>query len=237
MNRLPLELDRLYGLPPGPFANARDLRVAVLAVSQPAGWAELSAVWRGVQADLAFPAPAIAVSGHDALQLWFSFAAPTTPTARARLLRSLCARYLADVRATQVHVLVDAADVPVAPGDEVAPQCWSAFVTHDLAAVFAETPWLDIPPSDDGQATILRALTPIAPQALEAALEQLGADTDAAPAEAHTTQRPIAAPARTQAPGADPVHFLSGVVNDESAPLALRIEAARVLLENTRHSR
>jgi hypothetical protein len=34
----------------------------------------------------------------------------------------------------------------------------------------------------------------------------------------------------------DPARFLSGVMNDETAPLALRIEAARILLADSRRS-
>ena len=48
----------------------------VLELTGPADWDVLSAVWRGVQADLELPAPAIAVSGTDGLQLWFSLEAP-----------------------------------------------------------------------------------------------------------------------------------------------------------------
>jgi hypothetical protein len=212
MDRLPLELDRLYG----------GARAAVLALSLPAGWAQLSLVWRGVQTDLDLPAPAIAVSGVDAVQLWFGFASPPSASVRARFLERLRARYLADVASAQVRLFSDPQALPAPPCVEVAPERWSAFVTHDLAAVFADTPWLDIPPSDDGQAALLRALEPIRPAALEVALGRLEATAaDTAPA----TGARIAAQ-----PDADPARFLAGVMNDEQAPLALRIEAARILL-------
>ncbi len=140
---------------------------------------------------------------------------------RAHLLEGLRARYLADVGSAPVRLFSDAAAMPVAPGVEVAPQRWSAFVTHDLAAVFADTPWLDIPPSDEGQAAILRTLDPISPAALAFALSRLEPTRDAAPA---------AAARIVGAGGADPARFLAGVMNDETAPLALRIEAAKALL-------
>ncbi len=211
MNRLPLELDRLYGAD----------RAAVLSLSLPAGWAQLSMVWRGVQADLELPAPAIAVSGADALQLWFAFASPPSASDRAHLLEGLRARYLVDAGSAQVRLFGEPAGMPAAPGIEVAPQRWSAFITHDLASVFADTPWLDIPPSDEGQAALLRALEPIQAAALAFALGRLEAPADAAPSAAVRTadQR-----------DADPAHFLARVMNDEAAPLALRIEAARILL-------
>ncbi len=211
MNRLPLELDRLYAAG----------RAAVLSLALPAGWAQLSTVWRGVQADLELPAPAIAVSGTDALQLWFAFASPPSASERARFLDGLRARYLADVGSAPVRLFSEAAAMPAAPGMEVTPQRWSAFVTHDLAAVFGDTPWLDIPPSDEGQAALLRALEPIQPAALAFALARLDPNESAAPL----------ATARIAGPrDADPARFLAGVMNDETAPLALRIEAARALL-------
>ena len=232
MDKLSPELNRLYGLGgDAREAPAAGIRAVVLAVRLPAAWEQLSAAWRGVQSDLELPAPAIAVSGVDALQLWFSFASPIAPSAGRRFLQALQQRYLPSVAAAQVRVFADAADLPAAPGAEVGPQCWSAFVTHDLAAVFAETPWLDIPPGDDGQATILRALAPIRPGAFEAAMEKLGA----AAADPHA--RPPALPANRPAatdtagpPSNDPAGFLRRVVDDETAPLALRVEAARILL-------
>ncbi len=214
MNRLPLELDRLGG----------GERAAVLAVSLPAGWAQLSAVWRGVQTDLELPAPAIAVSGTDALQLWFAFAAPPSAAERVRFLTGLRARYLADVRPAQVQLFGDVGTMPAVPGAEVAPQRWSAFVTPDLASVFDDTPWLDLPPGDEGQAAILRALEPIQPAALAHALSRLEPLPQAAP-PAPAAPAPVVAQR-----DADPARFLAGVMNDEAAPLALRIEAARILL-------
>lgn len=236
MNRLLTELDRLYGMGPGaagvPAAqHAADARAAVLAVVLPAGWEQLSPVWRGVQSDLELPAPAIAVSGGDALQLWFSFASPMPSSAAARFLRRLCEQYLPGVRSSQVRVFAEAAELPAAPCAEVGPQRWSAFVTHDLAAVFAETPWLDIPPSDEGQATILRALKPMPQVAFEAALSKLGAIDVATPPEPVALARAGSTAAQGAGPReTDPARFLADVMNDGTAPLALRIEAARILL-------
>jgi hypothetical protein len=92
---------------------------------------------------------------------------------------------------------------------------WSAFVAPDLAPLFAETPWLDLPPGDDGQAQLLEALKPVPPAALAAA-------------EAALAPAAVAAPA-APAPG-DPVAFLLRVMQDEAAPLALRVDAAKALL-------
>jgi hypothetical protein len=238
MNPLQFELDRLYGLGAGAAqgttqASAQGVHALVLELSAPASWAQLSSVWTGVQSDLGLPAPGIAVSGVDGLQLWFSLASSAAPGAGERFLQGLRARYLQDVRSTQVRLFADASQLPPAPPFEAGPDRWSAFVAPDLASVFADTPWLDIPPNGEGQATLLRALEPIRQAAFDAALSQLGAIGDA-PAEPQPSA-PTKAP-NFESGSADAERFLSGVMNDESAPLALRIEAAKALLAHGKHS-
>ena len=247
MNRLTLELDRLYGLGPnatdGPSAGVgntglrRGIRVMMLEVALPAGWEQLSSVWKGVQSDLDLPAPAIAVSGVDGLQLWFSLASQFSSSDRCRFLQGLRERYLPSLALTQVRVFAEAAEFPATPPAEISPQRWSAFVTSDLASVFAETPWLDIPPSDEGQATILRPLEPIRQVDFEAALNRLGAIEDDTHREPNAPKPAAPGAAQSSEPwSTDPARFLMGVMNDKTAPLALRIEAAKVLLPYAKRS-
>jgi hypothetical protein len=101
---------------------------------------------------------------------------------------------------------------------------WSAFVAPDLAPVFVDTPWLDLPPGDDGQADRLAALAPVSPDAWQVALHRLlpPAQPGASEGEATSTSA-LAAPT-------DPRRFLRQVMNDPGVEMALRIEAARVLL-------
>jgi len=217
MTRLQTEIDRLYG------------HALVLEVVHPVGWDALSRAWHGVQADLELPAPGIAVSGVDAIQLWFSLAAPVDDAQGAAFLEGLRTRYLADVpparvrtRATPVLARVPALQ---ATGN------WSAFVSPDLITVFSDTPWLDIEPGDEGQATLLRALRPMTPAQLEAALARLRDDAHAAPSP---SPAPAPMPKPTPGPGParedDPRAFLLRVMNDDRVDLALRIEAAKALL-------
>ncbi|MDM0014698.1 hypothetical protein QTH87_19805 [Variovorax sp. J22P168] len=243
MNPLPRELDRLYGLgtdgseaaaAAGAGASARqgDVRVLVLEVVQPAGWEQLSPVWRGVQSDLGLPAPAIAVSGVDGLQLWFSLASPTPPHAGDRFLQGLRTRYLSDVASAQVRLIAGSAGSPAAPPVQVGPDRWSAFLAPDLVPVFADTPWLDVRPNDEGQATLLRALQPMRSADLEAASRQLGAIGADEALEPPAFESPGSsagqeAPARGDA---DAERFLRRVMKDETAPLALRVDAAKALL-------
>jgi hypothetical protein len=243
MNRLEQELQRLYG----PQADARlglDLdahglvdaqgrvRAMVLELARPADWAALSAVWGGVQADLTLPAPAIAVNGRDGYQLWFSLLEPVPVPEAASFLDALRRRYLGDIVPVRVAMLpaLDAAStqplvhVRPVPALQADSAVWSAFVATDLAPMFADEPWLDMPPNPDGQAQLLAPLKSIPPAEFELALQQLRPTTGlAAPGLVSN------APAQTAA-SLDPKRFLLDVMNNDSLDLALRIEAAKALL-------
>ncbi|HSI46939.1 MAG TPA: hypothetical protein VLA61_01575 [Ideonella sp.] len=241
MNRLQAEYLRLYAPQPSalPAGNttAADLvdpqgrvRALVLALGRPADWGLLSQVWRGVQADLGWPAPAIAVSGVDAFQLWFSLAEPMPADQAHALLQGLCARYLPGVPAQRLDQWPAPAagtshpqhTAPV-PAEQAETGLWSAFVSQDLAAVFVEAPWLDIPPGEEGQLTLLRGMQSVSPPALVSAMAELHAP----PATAQAASPGFAGP---PVACTDPRQFLLAVMNDASVPLALRIDAAKALL-------
>ena len=240
MNPLQFELDRLYGLGASAAHGAtpaavQRVRALVLELRPPAGWAELSSVWTGVQSDLGFPPPAIAVSGADALQLWFSLASPTLPSEGALFLQGLRARYLPHLGSTQVRLIADAGQFPPAPPMETSPDRWSAFVAPDLASVFADTPWLDFPPNTEGQAALLRVLEPIGQVSFEAALNHLGVMEEVPPADLLKLAGLPEVPTSEQG-GADAERFLRAVMNDESVPMALRVEAAKGLLGHAKRA-
>ncbi|MBQ0941794.1 hypothetical protein KAK07_00460 [Ideonella sp. 4Y16] len=193
-------------------------RALVLDWPAPADWAAMGTLWRGVQDTLGWPAPAIAVSG-DALQLWFSLAEPVDAATAQALLAALRERFLPASQAARVGGWPrdgQAAPRPgaVLPGEDR----WSAFVAPDLAPLFAQTPWLDVPPGDDGQATLLAGLGSVSADRL-------------------TPLQPTAQPAATAVTAVtavtaatDPRAFLLQVMNDPAVPLALRIDAAKALL-------
>ena len=178
MNRLQTEWQRLYT-----SDTAGTVRALVLELARPADWQALALMWHGVQTDLALPPPAIAVNGVDGLQLWFSLAEPV-PAARAQVfLQGLRQRFLADVDARRVRLwpAADATAQPLQGHAAPVPALqdsgnWSAFVAPDLVPVFGDTPWLDIPPNEEGQANLLRVLKPIQPVDFEAALAALGGE-------------------------------------------------------------
>lgn len=223
--RLQAQLHRLYGFP----AEAADpTRVLVLSLGRPADWQRVGLIWQAVQTELHLPAPAIAVDGVDAFQLWFSLA-QARPAAEAQaFLQALCARWLSDLARQRLTFWPDAAGrVPDVPALRPAAEVWSAFVAADLAPVFAETPWLDIPPNLDGQADLLSKLSPITPAQWQHARALL------APPEPAARPAAVAAPSELVGPAetfTDPRQFLLAVMNDRRVDLALRVEAARALL-------
>lgn len=167
-------------------AHDGSVRAMVLELARPASWPDLQTVWQGVQAELGLPAPAIAVSGQDGIQLWFSLAAPLPARQAAEFLEALRRRYLDHIPAHRL-ALRPALDALVpgqvyhaspVPAEQAGGARWSAFVAPDLAAVFEEEPWLALCPNPEGQASLLAGLssTPLSAlaQALAALLPQLG---------------------------------------------------------------
>ena len=221
MNRLDAELHRLF-LSPGQSREDAAARALVLEVTGAGAWNELARAWQGVQADLQLPAPGIAVSGSDGYQLWFSLAEPVPPGQALAFLDALKKRYLGEVPAGRIRTSPAAtpgAKTPRVPPVQVAEGRWSAFVTVDLAAVFADEHWLDLPPTSDAQADVLARLRCTPPAELLRAVERLAAS------EVPASEVPTAGAAPL-----DPRSFLLEVMNDRSVALPLRIEAAKALL-------
>lgn len=242
--RLTAELRRLYGLA-DPVAEPGAARLAlvdsegrvramVLALRDPADWSVLSAVWRGVQSDLGLPAPAIAVNGVDAYELWFSLAEPVPEVQAVDFLQGLRERYLAEVKSQRLHMRPSGADAsaqstPLIPAQQGNSGNWSAFVAPDLPAVFGDEPVLDTPPGEDAQAELLSRLASVRLNDFEAALANLR-PADAAPSSRAPASLEAGRGAALTGPYDDPRRFLHDVMNDASLPLAARIEAAKALL-------
>ena len=259
MNRLQTELQRLY-LPPdsqseshGPAGDEIGLvgadgqvRAMVVDVARQAGWDGVAALWKSVQGDLELPAPAIAVSGIDGFQVWFSLSEPVPLAQALDFLESLRLRYLGAIASKHLVMKPAAEDlaprqaqhVRMVPALQIDTGRWSAFVAPGLASLFAEEPWLDLPPSPDAQAKLLCRLESIKPADFQQALRQLRptdapATRDAGSAPADTAVGSHARLAAAQAPSdddLDPRRFLLGVMRDPAIELRLRIEAAKALL-------
>jgi hypothetical protein len=252
MNLLPAELHRLFSPVAWPQAAspadtngaewnwvdpAGRVRALVVELARPADWTALATLWSGVQDDLAWPAPAIAVSGVDAYQLWFSLAEPV-PAAQARaLLEALCRRYWSHLAPDRVRVWpqrggtgawVHAAAVPA---EQKLTGHWSAFVAPGLAAMLADEPWLDGPPNPDAQADLLARLKPVTSDELRSVETRLGGPLpESNPGGTEMTKPPAQVSASLLPQAADPKVFLRRVMNDSSVDMHLRIEAAKALL-------
>ena len=268
MSPLQPELQRLYGWasPAAVLAAvlgtpstepADPVRCLVVALTRSPRWQDLEPLWRGVQSELGLPAPAIAVAGAAGLQLWFSLAEPVAVQQALVFMDALRTRFLPDVRADRVHCgfcgglrgegLAEAgmhdpaAEVVPVPALLDESGRWSSFVAADLVAVFDDTPWLDVKPSEEGQATLLRGLATTQRSAFEQACQVLG--LPAVPAPVMPDSRAPQATAVSTPPAAglslvftaqdDPRRFLLQVMNDNNVALALRIEAAKALLQHT----
>jgi hypothetical protein len=225
-SRLAREYRRLF-LPTGttPPGGAEPARALVLEVSRPAAWLPLAAVWRGVQADLDLPAPAIAVNGTDGLQLWFSLAEAVDALHGRAWLEGLREEYMSDLPQHRVGMQITPVPRPI-PGPVNADGPWSAFVAADLAPLFEESPWLDLAPSEDGQADLLSRLMSIQPASFESALQRLQGTPEATAVPSAVGMQPAASNAGHPAAA----QFLLQVMKDEAAPLALRVEAAKALM-------
>lgn len=236
MGRLHTERSRLYLGPPAEGHDTVDdsrlidahglTRALVLGLARPADWDAMSRVWQGVQADLELPAPAIAVCGAEGYQLWFSLAQPVRVEQAQAFLELLRLRYLSAVAPRRITLSpTPTGHTRLVPALQADTGQWSAFVSSDLAAVFADDPSLDLPPGEDNQADLLSRLKSIQPAELQAALERL---------QPEAVSPPAAAPlAPTSHAAQDPRSFLLAVMNDTAVPMALRIEAAKALLSDT----
>lgn len=275
---LQLHLKRLYATPDA-LTSAVDsasvgaagvVRALVLEVARPADWGVVSGLWRAVQHELDLPAPAVAVNGVDGYQLWFSVQHPVDAAQAHRFLTGVMQRCAPGVAVSRVATWPSlqqcrlptdngACDTPggfaCVPGLQVSEGRWSAFVAPDLAALFEQEPWLDVPPGDAAQADLLSRLGSADAQAFSHAVQKLspaavdgipdagaGANSNAgSPSAAQplpSNQLPsISAAAPLGAPHATPRvasldarAFLQSVMADSAVPLHLRIDAAKALL-------
>lgn len=203
--------------------------VRVVAWHVPAAYSDrVSSVWTLAQTLCELPAPAISVDGESGWQVWFALQEARAASEVLSVLRELIRCCLRESGAHPTESEVSAwrfscwplemqavEDVALPPVPcEVAPDRWSAFVAPDLVPVFAETPWLDCEPSAEGQAALMGRWQAISMQAWNVLSKR---NQDAA----SSTRHPLAT---------DPRVFLQSVMNDDCVDMALRIEAARVLL-------
>lgn len=259
MNRLQTELHRLY-LPHDAQSECQDVegeairligadgrvRTMVVEVAQQAGWDGVAALWQGIQDDLDLPAPAIAVSGIDGYQVWFSLSEPVPVAQALDFLESLRLRYLGAIAPKHINMKPQADGSATGqaqyarrvPARQAESGRWSAFVAPGLAGMFADEPWLDLAPSPDAQANLLSRVKSIQPAEFRLAQDRLRPDGAAtaratglvAAETAGVGDARLGAELALAHEGQDPKRFLLAVMNDPATELHLRIEAAKALL-------
>ncbi len=246
-DRLALELERLYGRFAGANTEIADTsitRVMVLEVARPADWALLAPVWHSFVNDWKLPPPAIAVNGVDGIQLWFSVSNPFSAQIGHQFLDGLVAHFLPDVSVNRIGCMpmLAAETTDFQPGFLVIPRNlsgtdrWSAFITRDLAAVFGEEPWVDVPPQRDQQADMLSRLGSMTPDQFDYVLAKLSQShsvkIEALSLTPSTRQAPESTPSAELGPEGQitPTEFLCAAMNNTSLPMSERIAAASALL-------
>jgi hypothetical protein len=245
MNRLQAEQRRLY-LVLDPASDGEGLidaqgrvRAMVVEVAQQAGWDAMAALCHGIQNELELPTPAIAVSGGAGFQVWLSCAEPVLVAEAQAFLDALCQRFLSQVPAR--HVCYQPVTEPQARHAGLVPALqgstgrWSAYVAPGLASMFADEPWLDVPPGTDAQAQLLCRLESMSVADFARAQQELGVRhastaSDVEAAQAVTTGGALSSVQGLTRMETDPRRFLLSVMNNPGVEMALRIEAARALL-------
>ncbi len=241
MDRLTTELHRLY-LPQGldtehPVDDAGLVtpsgltRAISIELAHPISVDTVGRFWQQLQDDWGLPAPAIAISGSDAYQLWISLDTSIPVNQAHQWTLRLVEHALSDVPNQSVRLWPNAqgTHTRLPPGLH-APNRWSAFVSPGLASLFSDERWLETPPSIDAQADLLLRLKPLSGPDLQRIAQALNkAATKATPTpHAPSELAPIGSSAST--PTTDPRSFLLQVMNDPQVDIRWRIEAAKALL-------
>ena len=256
MNKLESELQRLYFLPGQDWQRLKSetvnpvinlitatglVRCFVISVEKGCAWAQIGALYQGVQADLDLPAPAIAVSVEDGYQIWFSLAEPIALQSAQDFMNGLCRKYLSETKTTKLKlrpgIEKQLGFLPLVPAQQAEAERWSAFIDPSMGSMFVEETWLEMAPSRDKQAGMLAGLTSITAEEYQLACGMLQSPTE------EIADLPVENKVASQLPRrsepsvlnvandfTNPRSFLLAVMNDPSASAEQRIQAAVALL-------
>ena len=238
------------GIRPSSDRSALDSKVQaiVLGFTRTTDWPTIASLYQKIQQELELPAPAISVSEKHGYQVWFSLAEPVPIAPASEFLALLQKNYLVDIPPARLSLHPDSeSPVPLHPSElDLVPALdritgkWSTFIDPSMGSVFIDEPWLDISPNMDKQASLLAELKSIEVEDLLRVIDTLRsmdrrADQPAGPAgDLARSPRSVGDPPdprsiATSTP-CDPKSFLLAVMNDDSARMEHRIEAAKALL-------
>jgi hypothetical protein len=237
MNRLQRQFDRLFRAPDASADNIElidsdgRVKTLVITVARSRDWPNVAGLISGLQETLGLPLPAVAVDGKAGFQLWLPLAEPVALETAASFLSALRRQYLGDIADTDLVLLPLAGgpgSVRCIPALSAESGRWSAFIDPTMGGMFTDEGGLDFEPNPDRQADQLASISPIEPADFASAMAVLTAVAATTPASAES------ASVTTIGRFSEPRDFLMAVMNEPSAPLALRIEAAKALLAQGR---
>ncbi|MFD2368376.1 hypothetical protein [Pseudoduganella sp. GCM10020061] len=141
-------------------------------------WTSLCTVANAIQSELAFPAPAVSVSGGDGYRLWLSLETPVPAAQAQEFVHLLCQAFVPGV-----EMAAEALDAPIE-----LPPClskrtgkWAAFIHPGMGASFAEDAGLEMSPALGGQVAFLEGLLSIGADQFARGLATLGQRMGVAP--------------------------------------------------------
>ncbi len=230
------EASKEFGL----ISSGGQVRGLVLGFQRASDWPKVAMCHQGIQDDLEFPAPGLSVSGRSGYQLWLSLADGISVAQAQVFFESLKRRYFADipVQHLRFYPSIDKPAVSFVPAISDLSGKWSAFIDPTMGAMFLDESGLEMAPNMDRQADMLSGLKCIAADDFGRALGILHLPS----ANAADVLECVAANDSESAAGsnnprldlggnyADPKSFLLAVMNDPSASVGHRIDAAKALL-------
>ena len=213
------------------------VRTLVLGFEQAADWQWVADLYQGILEDLELPAPAMAISGKNGYQVWFSLETPIPVAQGQAFLTALCHRYLAELPTARYRLWPAAESarpdhLEVVPAEHESSGKWSAFITASMGAMFREEPGLEMAPNPDRQADLLAPVVSVSAADLARALDRLATPIEPVSAEAPAMLATVRSDGQGGLGGhyTDPKSFLLAVMNDLGAAPELRVAAAAALL-------
>lgn len=214
------------------------VRTLVIVVGRGSDWEAVAALCTGLQTDLGWPAPAIAVAPDSGYQVWLSLAAPIALAEAGEVLQALRRKYLPDVPVSRLRCLPGLAageqSIPPVPAFHAESGRWSAFIDPGMGSMFKDECGLDLAPNLERQADMLAGLASIQATSLQQAIvswqDEAVPVADGAQPEGAGPGGALPTTICVGSGYSDPRSFLLAVMNDPTCSTRDRIEAARALL-------
>ena len=135
------------------------VRTLVIVIGRGSDWEAVVGLCTGLQADLGWPTPAIAVAPDSGFQVWLSLAAPISLSEAGGVLLALRRKYLTDLPVSRLRCLPGLAggdqSISLVPAFHTESGKWSAFIDPGMGSMFKDECGLDLAPNLDRQTDML----------------------------------------------------------------------------------